>query len=87
MNPRKKTSQSTKLETPRTDDMINRIQTEAIPFEVSFYQLIDLTRRLEREVKQLRIAQKNRASAPGNDSNQANPPKPLAIKNKIRSNS
>jgi hypothetical protein len=61
MKTRKKPSPPAKWKTPKTDDFLCKTQSEAVPFEISFYQLLDLTRTLEKEAARLRAMKKNAA--------------------------
>jgi len=40
-----------KHETPRTNEIVNSIQCESIPFSTAFWRLLELTRELERELQ------------------------------------
>ena len=42
--------------TPKTDELVNKVQSLNLPFYHSFYQLLELARSMEREVSKLKIS-------------------------------
>lgn len=58
MKTAQKTDRSHLSETPRTDQLVHESQIRMIPFQVSYFHLLELTRELEREVNRLREARK-----------------------------
>jgi predicted nucleic acid-binding Zn-ribbon protein len=58
-SPKKTSAKRITAKTPKTDSLVNKVQTELVPFNDAFYELLELARAMEREVFRLKSSIKD----------------------------
>ncbi|MEI6176846.1 MAG: hypothetical protein WCS43_08140 [Verrucomicrobiota bacterium] len=59
-SPKKTSAKRITIETPKTDNLVYKVQSEQLPYIDAFYQLLELTRAMESEVIRLKNLNKHK---------------------------